>query len=368
MRTIRALTGATCFVLATALAGSAAVQRDAPRIRVGESVASHAVKTGLNGVAGFTFAPGGMIWYLDRGTGQVHLLNPNNGKDHLFFTITHVDGSGERGALGIALHPAWPKKPFVYIYVTRHLNGKTRNYLIRLKAVNGHGRGLRVLLSQPVGPLYHNGGHILFGPDRRLYVMIGDAHNSANAQRLKAGNLRGKILRLDPDGTAASGNPHGRVWSYGHRNSFGFTFDPKTKRLWETENGPGCNDEINLVVKGANFGWGSNENCDGTSPRDTNNSGPMPRIRPKYFFPGPIGITGAAFCIRCGLPALNGDLVFGDVNTASIRSLNMNGTRTGFTGTAQVRLSGLDGVYSLETSPSGRIYYSGQNGIYRLGP
>ena len=372
MRTIRVLTGATCFVLVTALASSAVARGPAPQVRAGKAVASHPVKNGLNGVAGFTFAPGGKIWYLDRGTGQVHVLNPKNHRDHLFFTITHVDGSGERGALGIALRPDWPKKPFVYIYVTRNLHGKSRNYLIRLRAKNGRGTGLHVLLSQPVPggttQSYHNGGHILFGPDRKLYVMIGDAHNSANAQILNGSNLRGKIMRLDPDGTAAAGNPHGRVWSYGHRNSFGFTFDPKTNRLWETENGPECNDEINLIVKGANFGWGPNENCSGTSPGDTNNSGPMPRIMPKYVFDTTIGITGAAFCINCGIPSLNGDLVFGDVNTASLRSLRMNATRTGFTGTDHVLLTGLDGVYSVEVSPNGRIYYSGQNGIYRLGP
>jgi glucose/arabinose dehydrogenase len=370
MRTIRALTTATCLLLAATLAAPAAASHPAAGVTITRlGVVSHPVKTGLNGPAGFTFGPGGKIWYLERGTGEVRILNPNNGHVRLFFTITHVDGSGERGALGIALHPNWPKTPFVFVYVTRNLHGSIRNYLIRLRNVKGHGTGLRVLLSQPVGPLYHNGGHIVFGPDGKLYLMIGDAHTDGNAQILGPRNLRGKILRLDPDGTAAAGNPHGRVWSYGHRNSFGFTFDPKTKRLWETENGPGCNDEINLIVKGANFGWGSNENCAmGTSPGNTNNSGPLPRIKPKYFFQSPLGITGAAFCIACGLPSLNGDLLFGDVNTASIRALAMNGSRTGFSGTATLVLSGLDGVYSMEVSPGGRIFYSGQYGIYRLGP
>ena len=78
MRTIRVLTGATCFVLVTALASSAVARGPAPQIRVGKAVASHPVKTGLNGPAGFTFAPGGKIWYLERGTGQVHILNPKN--------------------------------------------------------------------------------------------------------------------------------------------------------------------------------------------------------------------------------------------------------------------------------------------------
>lgn len=369
MRTIRALTTATCLVLAATLAAPAAASYRTTAVTTSTpGVVSHPVKTGLNGPAGFTFGPGGKIWYLERGTGEIRILNPTNGHDRLFFTITNVDGSGERGALGIALHPNWPKTPFVYVYVTRNLKGSIRNYLIRLRNVKGHGTGLRALLSQPVGPLYHNGGHIVFGPDGKLYVMIGDAHDSANAQNLSPSDLRGKILRLDPDGTAAAGNPHGRVWSYGHRNSFGFTFDPKTKRFWETENGPECNDEINLIVKGGNFGWGPNENCAGTSPGDTNNSGPSPRIGPKYFFASTLGITGAAFCIACGLPSLNGDLVFGDVNTSSIRALAMNAARTGFSGGAKVVLSGLDGVYSMEVSPSGRIFYSGQNGIYRLGP
>jgi len=368
MRTIRVLTGATCLILVTALASSAVAKGPAPQIRVGKAIASHPVKTGLNGPAGFTFAPGGKIWYLERATGQVHVLNPRNHKDHRFFTITNVNGDGERGALGIALHPNWPKKPFVYVYVTRVDHGVLVNELIRIRAVNGKGRGFRVLFKWAVsGATNHNGGRILFGPDGKLYAVAGENADPANSQDLSA-NLRGKVLRINPDGTIPKGNPHGRIWSYGLRNSFGFTFDPMTKRLWETENGPECNDEINLIVKGANFGWGPNENCSGTSPGDTNNSGPMPRIMPKYVFDGTIGITGAAFCIRCGIPSLSGDLVVGDVNTASLRSLNMNATRTGFSGTAHVLRSGLDGVYSLEVSPSGRIYYSGQNGIYRLGP
>src|SRR5215210_7367825 len=137
--------------------------------------------------------------------------------------------------------------------------------------------------------------------------MIGDGHNAANAQD-RSNNLRGKILRLDLDGTAARGNPYGRIWSYGHRNSFGFTFDPETNRLWETENGPGCTDEINLIVKGANFGWGPKESCSLAQPRGTNNSGPRPRHLPKRYFSSPIGITGAAFCERCGIGGVNGDL------------------------------------------------------------
>jgi len=242
------------------------------------------VATGLNGPSGFTFAPNGVIWYLERGTGEVHTLDPRTAKNHRVFTINGVNGDGERGALGIALSPRWPSKKVVYVYATRNGGGHLQNQLVRFAVSGGRGHGLKVLLTSPASASpYHNGGRILFGPDRKLYVMIGDGHDSTNAQD-RSGNFRGKILRLDPDGTGAKGNPFGsRIWSYGHRNSFGFTFDPATHRLWETENGPECTDEINLVVKGGNFGWGPKESCSVSTPRGTNNSGPTPHHGPKWF-------------------------------------------------------------------------------------
>jgi glucose/arabinose dehydrogenase len=326
-----------------------------------------AVKTGLNGPSAFTFTPGGTIWYLERGTGEVHTLNPSTGGDHRVFTIPGVDGSGERGALGIALHPNWPATRRVFVYVTRSHAGHLQNQLVRFSVSGGSGSNLRILLAAPASASpYHNGGRILFGPDHKLYVVIGDGHNSANAQDRKS-NLRGKILRLDTDGTAAHGNPIGRIWSFGHRNSFGFAFDPRTKRLWETENGPTCTDEINLIVKGGNFGWGPNETCSTPKPRGTNNSGPKPRHLPKTYFASPIGITGAAFCERCRLGgARNGDLIFGDVNTGTIRAIDLNATRTGFAGSPHMLLTAAEGVHSMEVSPNGRIFFSGASGIYRL--
>jgi len=325
------------------------------------------VKNGLNGPSGFTFAPDGTIWYLERGTGEVHHLVPKTGADHLVTTISGVDGTGERGALGIALHPAWPKVKLVYVYVTRPRAGHLQNQLVRFRVTKGSAGPVHVLFGAPASSNpYHNGGRILFGPDDRLYVMIGEGHNAANAQD-RSGNLRGKILRVRYDGTAAPGNPFGRIWSYGHRNSFGFTFDPHTGRLWETENGPECTDEINLIVRAANFGWGPKESCSVSRPAGTNNSGPKPRHMPKTFFSSTIGITGAAFCRRCELgKAMNGDLVFGDVDTDSIRAIDLNKSRTGFDARARIVLAAPSAVHSVEVSPAGRIYFSGPTGIWRL--
>jgi glucose/arabinose dehydrogenase len=326
------------------------------------------VKTGLNGPSGFTFAPSGNIWYLERGTGRVMRLNRRTKHQRMFFDISKVNGDGERGALGMALDPRWPSRPFVYVYVTRTDHGVLVNELLRIRSQDGSGAGFRVLFKWRVtSATNHNGGRILFGPDHKLYVVTGENADPANSQEKR--NLRGKILRINSDGSIPAGNPFGtRIWSFGHRNSFGFTFDPKTDRLWETENGPECNDEINLIVEGANFGWGPHETCSGTAPGDTNNSGPKPRHLPKRFFASTIGITGAEFCIRCGLgSAVNGDLVFTDVNTGLIRAINMNAKRTGFSSGPRVLFDpGTGGTHSVEVGPKHRLYISTPTAIYRL--
>jgi glucose/arabinose dehydrogenase len=222
----------------------------------------------LDQPVGFTFAPNGRIVYLERATGEIRLLDPRAGRDRLWRRITGVDDQGERGALGVALHPRWPRVRWVYVYVSRApAGGELRNQLLRLRIRHGEARARQVLVNAPIGTRSnHNGGRIAFGPDGRLFVVVGDGgEDPATAQTL-ANEPRGKILRIDPDGSAPASNPFGSlVWSYGHRNSIGFAFDPLTGRLWESENGPECNDELNRIVAGGNFAWGPAQDC-GTPP------------------------------------------------------------------------------------------------------
>ena len=239
-------------------------------------------------------------------TGWLRFRNLQAGGDHRVHRVTNVNSNGERGALGVAVHPAWPNQPFVYVFVTRNTTEGLRNQVLRIKVANGQGTAVRRILSSPAGPASnHNGGRILFGPDNKLYVVIGDNADPANSQD-RSSNLRGKILRVNPDGSIPATNPFGtRIWAYGIRNSIGFAFDPQNARLWESENGPACNDEVNRIVKGGNHGWGPNENCP-----NTNNSGPTPRILPKHTFASTVGLTGLAFCDACGLGAgYQGDLL-----------------------------------------------------------
>lgn len=322
------------------------------------------VAGGLQSSVGFTFLPDGRIAYLERHTGWLRFRNLRNGNDHRVHRVLDVNSAGERGALGVAIHPAWPQQRFVYVFATRNTPDGLRNQVLRIKVRNGHGVGVRRLLSIAAGPASnHNGGRILFGPDGKLYVVVGDNADPANAQD-RTSNLRGKILRINPDGTIPRGNLVGRIWTYGIRNSIGFAFDPLTGRLWESENGPSCNDELNRIVKGGNFAWGPNQACP-----NTNNSGPSPRIPPRYTFGGTVGLTGLAFCDDCGLgPAYQGDLFVGAVNDGRIRRFDLNGTRQGFDAGPLLAVDRPAPVLSLEVGPNGRIHFSDFGAIYRLVP
>jgi glucose/arabinose dehydrogenase len=356
-------------LLAVAISCSTLVALAGTPAHAGATIVVRRVADGLNGPAGFTFLPDGRIVYLERGTGNVQILNPRTKTDHRFFTIPGVNGEGERGTLGVAVGPGWPNPRSLYVYVTRSAGGSLKNQIVKITR-SSRGTSMRVLLSQPASSdPYHNGGRILFGPDGMLYAIIGDGHDSSNSQDL-SGNLRGKILRMTPSGGVPSNNPipGSRIFAFGIRNSFGFTFDPATGRLWETENGPECNDEINLIVGGGNFGWGPNETCQGASPGNTNNSGPKPRHLPKLLFEGTIGITGDAFCDGCGLGAtLEGQLFFGDVKSGTLRRISMNAAGSDVVGDAVTVLLAPGGaIYSMETAPNGHIYFSDAHAIYRL--
>jgi glucose/arabinose dehydrogenase len=255
--------------------------------------------------------------------------------------------------------------------VTRRSHGGLVNEITRITKSSGHA-SVKVLMSQPASSdPYHNGGRILFGPDGDLYAIVGDGHDSSNAQDL-SGNLRGKILRMTPAGGVPSDNPiaDSTIYAFGVRNSFGFTFDGDTGRLWETENGPECNDELNLIVAGGNYGWGPSENCSGQAPDDTNDSGPQPQIEPKLWFGSTLGITGDAFCHGCGLGSqFEGQLFFGCVNDGMLRRVALIAAGNDVNGGAVNVLDSPNGaIYSMETGPDGRIYFSDFQGIYRLAP
>jgi glucose/arabinose dehydrogenase len=333
------------------------------------AISAQPVGSGLNFPAAFTLAPDGRIFFGERFTGQIRILVPATGTHTLFFTVTNLLTDGERGLLGVALHPNYPGQPFVYVYATQDVQGSQRNQILRIRDNGGVGSSEKVVFSsETVAGSYHDGGRILFGPDRKLYAVVGEAHSPANAQNL--GSTAGKILRMNARGRPAKGNPFlgSRIWSYGHRNSFGFAFDPTTGGLWETENGPECNDEINFIVAGSNYGWGPTETCSSPPPApvNTNQDGPNP-VQPLAFFTPTTAPVGAAFCVGCGLPASEGTLFFGTYKSHQILRVVLTANRTGIASITPVYNHG-SSVLSIERGPNSALYFSDGVAIYKLIP
>ncbi|NUP58607.1 MAG: PQQ-dependent sugar dehydrogenase [Pseudarthrobacter sp.] len=197
------------------------------------------------------FLPDGTGIISERDTARLKAVRDGKASD--LGQVPDVVPGGEGGLLGLALSPQFAADRYLYAYLT----ARDDNRVVRL-TVQDNGGALALGAPQPVFTGIpkagtHNGGRIRFGPDGLLYVGTGDAQRREQAQDPNA--LGGKILRLTADGRPAPGNPFGNaVYSLGHRNVQGLAWDA-SGRLWASEFGPDVNDELNLILPGANYGW-----------------------------------------------------------------------------------------------------------------
>lgn len=203
------------------------------------------------------FLPDKSLLFTER-VGNLKIIS--NGKINLISKISDVKIYGEGGLLGLALSPNFSSNHYIFVYYTfSGKDNKTLNRVVRYKFENNSLSDKKIIVDNIPGAIFHNGGRIKFGPDKFLYITTGDSQNSSLAQ--DKNSLAGKILRVDENGNKIPDNPFNNlVFSYGHRNPQGLAWD-SLGRLWETEHGPTtefglcCRDEINIIVKGHNYGW-----------------------------------------------------------------------------------------------------------------
>lgn len=210
------------------------------------------VLTGLEVPWGLAFAPDGDLWLTER-PGRIRVLSGS-----VLHTLADTAAVGESGLHGIALHPAFPDEPYVYVYQTHAVGRGLRNRVLRFRydAAAQTLAEQTIILDDIPGANIHDGGQLAFGPDGLLYITTGDAADPALAQ--DPDSLAGKVLRIAPDGSIPPDNPFGPdspVWSYGHRNPQGLAFHPVTGALYSTEHGSSGLDELNLILPGRNYGW-----------------------------------------------------------------------------------------------------------------
>lgn len=203
---------------------------------------------------GMDFLPDGTLIVTER-RGGINLVDKNGKKSKIFEFDINPDS--ERGVHGVAVDPNFSENKMIYFHYT-YLEGNVPfNRVSRFILENNSLTEEEIVIDKIPAGLNHNGGRIKFGPDGLLYITTGDAEDSNNAQDLT--NTAGKILRITKDGNPAPNNPFGDyIYSYGHRNVQGITWD-ENKNLWATEHGRSGElsglDELNLIKAGKNYGW-----------------------------------------------------------------------------------------------------------------
>ena len=207
---------------------------------------------------GLLWTPDGTALFTERGGNLTAIENGTVGPGPVL--TLDVDDRAEGGLLGLAVDPDFGKNAYIYLYQTYAGSGATTlNKVVRYTFENGTVAEDLVLIDEIPGARFHDGGRIRFGPDGNLYVTTGDAQQPSLAQNKNS--LAGKILRITRDGEIPAGNPfdNSSVWSWGHRNSQGIDWDGAGNMV-ATEHGPSgergrAHDEINLILRGANYGW-----------------------------------------------------------------------------------------------------------------
>ncbi len=322
--------------------------------------------------AAMVFAPDGRLFYTEKVTGNVRVINTDDRTQPDPVITLPTDALVERGLLGIALDPAYVENGLIWVVHTRPGSARDwpANEIVRFHEVDGVGSEPEVMLSVPItnGELKHNGGNLHFDADGLLYVSFGDYGDAAHSQDLTT--IPGKIHRFevtDQGLQSAPDNPFAdsSIYAYGLRNTFDFTIDPISGALFGSENGFHCDDEINLLLPGKNYGWGPDyrENCYGTEPLDLADYMP-----PLLSFTPTVAPTGIDVYNGAAFPDWQGQLFFCQWNTGTMHRALLDETRSTISETFRVDLGDAFCRTDIATSPDGLIYFAEPSGIYRLVP
>jgi len=227
----------------------------------GTQVRLEKVVEGLSIPWGMVFISSSEILVTER-KGNVSLFDLNNSKLIKINNTPAVMAEGQGGMLDVAIPPNYSSSGWIYFTYVKEVDGQGATVLARAKLEKDYFINWQELLvsNSATEESQHFGSRIAFDDEGHVYFGIGDRGERPNSQDLT--NHAGTIMRLNLDGSVPGDNPFidhesalPEIWSYGHRNPQGLSYDFQQKRLWEIEHGPRGGDEINLIQASLNYGW-----------------------------------------------------------------------------------------------------------------
>lgn len=323
---------------------------------------------------GFTFLPDSSVLITEKSGELIHF---KEGQKSIIGNTPKVYERGQGGFLDVVLHPNYKKNGWIYLtFASEEGDEKGGNTaLMRAKLKDG------VLVENEL--LYkavpnttkgqHFGSRITFDADGYVYFSVGDrGDRDQNPQDITRDG--GKIYRLKDDGSIPKDNPFvgedgakTAIYSYGHRNPQGLVTHPVTGEIWDHEHGPRGGDEINIIKKGANFGWPVityGINYSGTEITDKTEMSGMEQ--PLHYWVPSIAPSGMAFVTTDNYKDWKGSLLVGSLAFQYLERLVLDENKVV---SREKLMEGEGRVRDVREGPDGLIYVAIEGkGIYRLVP
>lgn len=256
--------------------------------------------------------------------------------------VPEVFSGNQGGLMDVSIHPGFAQNRFIYLTYSHGTESANRTRVARATFDGKALSNVKVIfeVSQPKSGGQHFGSRILWLPDGTMLVAIGDGGNppvqlEGDLIRKQAQNLRshlGKIIRLNDDGSIPKDNPFVKnakatpeIWSYGHRNIQGITFDAASKRVWATEHGARGGDELNLVEAGKNYGWPVvTYSREYSGPEITKERSRPGMVNPKVYWTPATAPSGLAFYNGDKIPSWKGALFAGGLVSRDVRHIKLD--------------------------------------------
>ncbi len=293
------------------------------------------------------------------------------------FTLGDISNVSEEGLMGLAKDPAYGSNKLLYACYAYKSAGAYRDKVVRFEDRGTSVGPMTTVIDGIPAAANHAGCRLGFGPeDGKLYITTGDASQRAQAQ--DKASLGGKILRVNPDGSIPADNPYtgSPIWTLGHRNPQGLAWQPGTGRLYASEHGPSGwdgdpgGDEINLIARGANYGW----------PVVSHTRTDSKYVSPLKVYTPAIAPSGISFYNGSLIPQLKGHLLVTGLAGTGLYDLDLSAdgqsvissTKLSELNVGRLRdvIQGPDGaLYVLTSNRDGRgTVRTGDDTIYRLAP